>query len=191
MKRPLIAALLMVVLAAAASAAFAGTSVLEGPTTYEVHKADNTMEKGAWPTTVEDCVARAKAQTPKGSCVIRRNFETVQNCEGVAAPHIYLELVDVEGTKAWNLPPSEWPEPDYLERTWLYVHNATWPLGYPNCWVRGWEDPELWRENPKAEPGKVFMERIEPGMTAEDVELPNITDDYDCWPSDAECVPPV
>jgi hypothetical protein len=159
-------------------AALASTSTTVKPGDVVLRNQDNTIPAGYTATTSrfktpEECKSAAATLGGTRKCDQSTLITTVATCADEPAPHIYLELIDVEGTKAWNLPASRWPEPDYVQQAWLYVHNPAWPLGYPACWVRGWEDPALWRENPKAEPGKVFMERIEPGMTAEDVEMPN------------------
>jgi hypothetical protein len=113
-------------------------------------------------------------------CDVSFKLIVVTTCEDEKAPRLYLTQVTVNGETAWQLPAYTWPlkagsTTEYEERAWLYIHNSAWPGGYPACWVRGWEDPSLWRENPAAEPGKVFMERIEPGMTADDVDLPSDT----------------
>lgn len=202
------AALLSIVLAATASLAVAGVTVTEKPGLTVMKRPDGTAknlyQKDAQPgeTTHAACLRLLKESGILGeaTCSDVAGITVAKNCEGEPAPRIYLSLVDLpdgNGTKGWELPPMEPPtlqagsDTDYMpERDWLYVHGPKWPDGYPNCWVRGWEDPTLWRQNPKADPGKLFMERIEPGMTSEDVELPN-DESYTCWPTDTECVPPV
>lgn len=191
-----LAAIAMLLVAASVSA---GVTVTKSPASYELHSMpDNKMVPGPWPTSAELCETIGTDMAKAGkladfACVTRTPFKVAVTCADEKAPHIYLEQVEIDGGKYWEMPAYDWPkrsDTEYDERAWLYVHNPAWPAGYPNCWVRGWEDPTLWRANPKAEPGKVFMERIEPGMTAEDVELPP-DESYTCWSNDTECVPPV
>lgn len=169
--------LALILAALVTTATLAGTTATTKPGDFVLRNPDNTIPTGfdtksSRFTTLELCVAAAqKTGVATYKCDQSTQVVVARNCDGEPAPRIYLTQVDIGGTKAWELPETRWLEPDYVEQQWLYVKNPA-PV-YPACWVRGWEDPTLWRANPKAEAGKVFMERIEPGMTAEDIEMPN------------------
>lgn len=201
------AALLGMLLAAIASHAFGSTSTSATLRTGEfvLRNTDGTIpapftkdtNRFATDTLCRDAgEAAVKAGTMKpGTYKCDRSdaltITMTSTCADEPAPRVYLELVllpDGNGAKGYDLPEMEPPklkdgsDSEYMpERQWLYVHGPAWPAGYPNCWVRGWEDPALWRANPKAEPGKMFLERVEPGMTADDVELPNVEEPVE-WP---------
>jgi hypothetical protein len=155
----------LIAFALLAAASIASVTVTEAPTVYMILLADNSIEKGKpWPTTLEECVARAKAITPQGSCSIRRTFTTVTTCADEKAPKLYLSKVTIDGKEYWDLPGASFTDDTYIEMANLYVHAPTWPDGYPNCWVRGEAPRDEWRLNSKDEPGKAFMEHREPGM---------------------------
>jgi hypothetical protein len=136
MKRALAAALLFVALAAAA--AFASSTTTEQPTVYMILMPDDSIEKGkVWPKTEDECLTRARALS--GSCSIRRKFVTTTTCADEKAPKLYLakERSAEDGKDYWVLPGAGWTDDGaYIEVANLYVHNAAWPAGYPNCWVR-------------------------------------------------------
>jgi hypothetical protein len=170
--------------------AHAGTTVTEKPRSYEVHEATGALEKDPttgkmreWPTNEEDCAARAQALAPKpGSCVIRRNFETVQNCVDEKAPSITLEQKEIDGQKYWEIPtgtlqPAPGETNGWAVMVWAYVHNPSWPLGYPNCWVRGFAPENQWRLNPNY-PSTPILELIVPGMV--DISEPPNFDEPVC-----------
>jgi hypothetical protein len=172
MKRALGAALLFVALAAAA--AFASSTTTEQPTVYMILLPDDSIEKGkVWPKTEDECLTRARALS--GSCSIRRKFVTTTTCADEKAPKLYLAKVVIDGKEYWDLPGASFTEDTFVEMAELYVHNAAWPAGYPNCWVRGEAPRDEWRMNSKDEPGKVFMELRTPEMPPGDLvaEEPN------------------
>lgn len=181
------------------AAAFASSSTAVKPGDFVLRGTDNlppppfTSENNRFKTIVDCTNAAATLSGVTYKCDQSNLITVTKTCADEKAPHINL-VKNSEG--GWDEPdaaafPVAGDDTQWRTLQWLFIHNPKWPDGFPNCWVRGWEDPDLWRVNAKAEPGNVFMERIEPGMTVEDIELPNIEDDYDCWPNDAECVPPV
>lgn len=168
------AALLFVALAAAA--AFASSTTTEQPTVYMILLPDDSIEKGkVWPKTEQECLDRAKAIS--GACSIRRKFVTATTCADEKAPKLYLAKVKSaeDGKDYWELPGAGFTADTYIETANLFVHNASWPAGYPNCWVRGEAPREEWRLNSKDDPGKAFMEIRTPDMPAGDLvaEEPN------------------
>jgi hypothetical protein len=170
--RAWLAALTFVALAA--GAAFASSTTTEQPTVYMILLPDDSVEKGkVWPKTEDECVTRARALS--GSCSIRRKFVTTTTCADEKAPKLYLAKVMIDGKEYWDLPGASFTEDTYIEMANLYVHAATWPGGYPNCWVRGQAPRDDWRLNSKDEPGKAFMEIRTPDMPAGDLvaEEPN------------------
>lgn len=191
-----------------AAAALAGVTVTEKPGVTVMKKPDGTAttirqkDTQAGETMHQACLRMLGEAGIVGeaTCSDVAGVTVAKNCADEPAPRIYLPLVDLpdgNGAKGFQLPDMEPPtlkagsDSDFLpERDWLYVHGPKWPDGYPSCWVRGWEDPTLWRQNPKADPGKLFLERITPDMKAEDVEMPN-DETHDCWPGDTGCVPSV
>jgi hypothetical protein len=183
MKRPLIAALVFVAIAAFASAAFASSTATVKPGQYVLVNADNSLPAGLDATTnrfdsLQACSDAAAKLTgaPTFKCNQSNLVTITRTCVDEKAPHIDMPKNSDGGFDEPDAAAFPVPGDDTQWRTlqWLFVHNSKWPDGYPNCWVRGWEDPTLWRVNPKAEAPKVFMERIEPGMTAADVELPDV-----------------
>jgi hypothetical protein len=170
------------------AAAIAGITVTPKDGDYVLHNADNTYPTGYTSTTArfkdralcEAAVAAgAKAGTlkPGVKCDTSVGFTFAQDCEGEKAPKLYLAQVDIDGKKYWDLPGASFTDDTFVEMAELYVHNATWPAGYPNCWIRGQAPRSEWRKNAVAEPGKVFMERLEPGMTTADLELEEPNDE--------------
>lgn len=186
MKRAICSAVLVVLLAALASAAVAGVTTTIKPGQWVLRQqVGATIKDISRHASLDECAAAAPAAGP-WRCDTSVQVTAVANCVDEKAPRIYLTQAEIDGQKYWELPESGWPlladsTTEYVERTWLYVHNPAWPAGYPNCWVRGWEDPNLWRMNPAAEPGKVFMERVEPGMA--DIVLPNSVEPV-YWPGE-------
>jgi hypothetical protein len=158
--------------------ALAGTDTIVGPDRWELHyKADNKLVPGPWPNDRQACIAAAGASLGKYTCVMRFDVETVQNCEGVAAPALALQLVENEGGKYWDIPtgaPAP-PEPSesngWAVMVYAYVRNPAWPGGFPNCWVRGWAPESEWRFNPNF-PGTPILEKVVPGQ-ADISEPPN------------------
>jgi hypothetical protein len=135
---------------------------------------DDSVEKGkVWPKSEDECVTRARALS--GSCSIRRKFVTTTTCADEKAPKLYLAKVMIDGKEYWDLPGASFTEDTYIEMAELYVHAATWPGGYPNCWIRGQAPRDDWRLNTRDEPGKAFMEIRTPDMPAGDLvaEEPN------------------
>lgn len=169
-----------IALAATTSIAFASSTATVKPGQFVLVNADSSLPAGYDATTnrfdtLQACSdAAAKLKSANYKCNQSNAVTVTSTCADEKAPHIQLTQVDLNGTKAWDLPPFQWIGDSYTEQEWLFVHGPTWPNGYPNCWVRGWEDPTLWRENPKAEAPNVFLERIEPGMTAADIEMPDV-----------------
>jgi hypothetical protein len=163
----------LIAFALLAAAAIASVTVTEAPTVYMILLADNSIEKGKpWPTTLEECVARAKAITPQGSCSIRRTFTTVTTCADEKAPKLYLVKAKnpEDGKDYWELPGADFTDDgNFTEMADLYVHAPAWPAGYPNCWIRGQAPRDEWRLNSKDEPGKAFMEHRESGMPEGDL----------------------
>lgn len=171
-----------------AAYSIAAGTVTETPGDYVLRNADNTPIVGLvnfrFATYAECKAASSVLKTGRYKCDHSTGLNVVQSCLNEPAPRIYLPLVDLQdgsGTKGYELPEMEPPtlkagsDSEYMpERDWLYVRNPKGDAAYPNCWIRGWEDPTLWRVNPKAEPGKVFMELITPDMKAEDVEMPGV-----------------
>ena len=126
---------IVVFLLCVAGVVLAGVVSTEAPPVYEVHLDDNTMQKGAWPATEAECVARAKALLPSGCCVVRRKFTNVGTCDDVPKPALPREL-DAEGyvikppVRAKQLSDTDW-----LTEIQDYV-----PAPYPTCWVIGWRE---------------------------------------------------
>jgi hypothetical protein len=164
------------------AAVFASSTTTEQPTVYMILLPDDTIEKGkVWPKTEDECLTRARALS--GSCSIRRKFVTTTTCADEKAPKLYLakEKSAEDGKDYWVLPGSGWTDDGaYTEVANLYVHNATWPAGYPNCWVRGEAHRDDWRLNSKDEPGKAFMEIRTPDMPPGDLvaEEPNSVEPF-------------
>lgn len=179
-------------------AALAGTAT-SVPGDFVLRNPDGTYpapytEKSARFPTKEACDAAMAAlnRTQQYKCDVSYKGTAVATCENERAPRIYLEAVTVDGQTAWEFPEHRWPlregsTTEYVTVAWLYVHNSAWPAGYPNCWVRGWEDTSLWRVNPAAEPARPFMERIEPGMTADDTDLQNSIEPFNWVPTGPYC----
>lgn len=170
---------LLCLVAACGVVAIASQTVTEAPTVYEVHLADKSIEKGkAWPKTEDECAERARALTPAGSCVIRRNFTTVATCADEKAPKLYLAQ-DADGL--WWEPDAEAVQDPTNDTIWrtvqnLYVKNPEWPGGYPNCWIRGKVDVGEWCVNGK-DPAKVYMARKEDWpQECEDNEAPPVNE---------------
>jgi hypothetical protein len=120
------------------AAAFASSTTTEQPTVYMILMPDDSIEKGkVWPKTEDECLTRARALS--GSCSIRRKFVTTTTCADEKAPKLYLskERSAEDGKDYWVLPGASWTADTFIEVANLYVHNAAWPAGFPNCWVRG------------------------------------------------------
>lgn len=105
----------------------------EGPPSYELHKMPENTLVAPWPKTEAECVDKARASEGKWQCVVRRNFETVATCDGVAKPAMPREL-DADGylvkppIRAKQVSDTEW-----LTEVQDYV-----PASAPACWVLGW-----------------------------------------------------
>lgn len=134
--RALCASVLFVVLAAIGARAIAGTTSTEAPTVYMILLADDTIEKGKeWPKTLDECVKRAQAIIPAGSCSIRRKFTNVGTCVDVPKPK-WLRELDADGfvikpgirgkLKAGSDSDYDFEVEDYVAAP------------YPDCWVKGW-----------------------------------------------------
>jgi len=148
---------------------------------YILHKPDNTVPAPFNATTarfnsLEECQKAAESIRLAGgykcdtSIAVTVTMVTTSTCADEKAPKLYLAQVTGEdGRKYWEVPAAGFIEPDYVEVAELYVHNPSWPAGYPNCWVRGQALRAEWRVNGATEPGKVFMERLEPGMSTADL----------------------
>jgi len=110
-------------------------TTVESPPVYNIYLADGTIEKKEWPKTHEECVARAKAIVPKGTCVTREVFTNTPTCEGVAKPVLPREL-DADGYVI--KPPlraKQLSETDWTTELQDYV-----PAPAPTCWVLGWRE---------------------------------------------------
>lgn len=152
---------------------------------------DTDTDAVAGESTHQRCVRITGALPGHSTCTDVFDITVTQTCADEKAPRIQL-VKNADG--GFDQPdaavfPVAGNDTKWDTKQWLFIHNLAWPNGYPNCWVRGWENPDLWRLNPKVDAPNVFMERIEPGMV-DDVDLPN-DESYTCWPDEAECVPPV
>lgn len=142
-----------------------------GPTV--LHPADGssvTFKDTATQSAHDACQAAVKALPPgKAQCWDSTEFTITASCEDVKAPHIEL----VKGTDGWMEPDARATQVGdaWITEQYLYVHNPAWPQGYPDCWARGWTNPDEWRANDVSDPDAPFMEKLEPGMTA--LEYPN------------------
>lgn len=180
---------IFVLIAFAATAALAGntTTVIGGVSVFhpiDVPNAPAVTYKDAPGKTAHDlCAAAAAAYVGKATCSDVATFTTVADCTDVAAPALPL-VKNAEGF---------WAEPEAFAQlvagsttVWttmqnLYVHNPAWPLGAPNCWVRGLAPHDEWRVN-GSNPNAVFMERKFPGQ-AEVIDPPDVPEAV-CWPGD-------
>jgi hypothetical protein len=201
------AVLFMIILATSPAHASTTTSTTKKNGEYVLRNTDGTIPVGFTATTnrfATDVLCYAAAEKAVGAGKLKpgtykcdqSNAVTVTltaTCSDEPAPRIYLSLIDLPdggGAKGYDLPEMEPPklkagsDSEYMpERDWLYVHNPAWPAGYPNCWVRGWEDPTKWRPNAVKDPGKVFLELVTPQNQAEVTELPNEESPVE-WPAD-------
>lgn len=169
-----------VLAAALAAGAAASTSTTVKPGDFVLRNQDNTIPPGYTSITsrfktFEECHAAAVALGDTRKCDHSDLITTVSTCADEKAPRIYLAKVTVDGKQYWELPGASWTEDTYIEMAELLVHNAAWPAGFPNCWVKGRAPRSEWRMNSKDEPGKAFMEHLEPGMPTADLleEVPN------------------
>lgn len=115
----------------------AGITSNESPTVYRILLADGTLEKGTeWPKSLDECVKRASAILPKGTCSIQRTFNNVGTCDDIQKPVLPREL-DADGFVV--KPPIRGKEPatgnDWTTEIQDYV-----PAPYPTCWVMGWRE---------------------------------------------------
>lgn len=119
-----------------ASHAFADGDILvttAGAPSFELHVTkDNSMVKGEWPKSAEECAARAAASIGEWSCVTRVKYTTVGACEPTA-PEIKLQtnaegFLVQPGIVVGELDDGSWG-PTQEEG---YMLNP-----YPACWVMG------------------------------------------------------
>jgi hypothetical protein len=162
----------------------AGTTVTEVPGPSQLHPGDNTgnttyKPKDGTPTPHEQCKA-ALVTAPKGSlCWDSYSLLIVTDCADVPAPTILLVATKTDdGSTSWLMPDARAdapvpPSTDWTTSQYLYVHNAAWPAGQPDCWVRGWTTEE-WRIN-GTDPSAPFLERKVEGMA--DLPDPPLTPD--------------
>lgn len=144
---------LALMLALGATVALAGTDVVDGTTSWELHDLDNgnKLVDGKWPPDLASCHARildltkGATVTKRYACVMRLNVDAVPNCDGVEAPPFPIKVVDgMLEAPAIHIPVA-------TDGTWLpmemaqFVHNPGWPHGFPNCWVMGWGPPWDWK----------------------------------------------
>lgn len=115
------------------SLAQAGTATTEAPTLYDLLTEDNKAVSPR-PTTEADCLARAKA-VGTWSCIVRRKFTTVANCDGVAKPVIAREL-DADG---YVVKPPMRGKP-ITETDWTTEVQDWVQAPAPTCWVLGWRE---------------------------------------------------
>ena len=169
--------------------ALGSSTVATKPGDYVLRNKDNSdiaeliaAKKPTRFATLQECAEASKAlKSGAYKCDQSTALTVTSTCADEPAPRLYLSLVDLEGGgKGYALPEMEPPQlapgsdTEFLpERDWLFVHGPTWPAGFPNCWVRGWDDPLKWRQNFVKDPGKVFLELITPENVAEVYELPN------------------
>lgn len=173
-----------------AAGAFAGVTITESPPSIELHSMpDNKMVPGPWPPNYEACKKQGNDLVLAGklgdfACVTRNSFKVAVTCADEKAPKLAL-VKDADGKYA---------EPDAFAQQvpgtddWdtvqeLYVHNAAWPAGYPNCWVRGMTDSAAWCVSGK-DPANVFMARREdyPLECEDDAAADNV--EPVIWPGD-------
>jgi hypothetical protein len=121
------------------AAALAGISSTESPTVYMILLADNTVEKGKTaPKTEAECIARAQAIIPQGSCSIRRTFVNAGTCDAKPA---WPREIDANGFVVkpgirGKLKSGSDSEYDFEVEDYV-------PAPYPECWVKGWRVAEL------------------------------------------------
>lgn len=106
-------------------------STTEAPTLYDLLRADNTSVSPR-PTTEAECLSRAKAEGT-WTCITRRKFTTVANCDGVVKPVIAREL-DADGYIV--KPPIRAKQ--VSETVWQTEIQDYVPAPAPTCWVLGW-----------------------------------------------------
>lgn len=136
----------------------AGVTSTPAPVVYNIYLADGNIEKKPWPTTHDECVKRAMAILPKGTCVTREVFTNVPNCdtEWQTKPPLALKK-DADGY--WALPPAYAVQVNGEWDTLMdgFIHGT-----YPNCWVPGLVPLDFWDLSNGRFEGPPVMEPVIP-----------------------------